>query len=338
MWLRLFFLLVGTLTLSLLVWHIGPSRIWAAATQVGLLGLMLVLLPSLAMYLFEAYGWKLTLGSYADAVSFFRVLAVRTAGEVVNMTTPTAYVGGEPLKAYLLKRDQVPFVDGLASVILAKTVMSIAQVLFILVALALAVWMIGHEHTTAQLVAASVVSVGLLGFGIFGLIVVQRWGLFTGVLGILRRVNLRIAYLEAREGKLRDLDRTILNFYARDRRRFLLSTGFFFAGWLCEALEVWGMLTLLGQPVTLGASIAIGGLSSLIKGGTFFIPGSLGAQDGGNLVLVTAFGYSEVAGITFALLRRFREIVWIVIGLVCLALATWRRPALGDGEAPGRLS
>jgi hypothetical protein len=56
-----------------------------------------------------------------------------------------------------------------------------------------------------------------------------------------------------------------------------------------------------------------------IKGGTFFIPGSLGAQDGSNPLLLKAFGYSDVTGITFALLRRFRELVWIGIGLLCLA-------------------
>ena len=56
------------------------------------------------MYVVEAYGWRITLGAWANGVPFWRVLAIRTAGEVVNMTTPTAYVGGEPLKAYLLKR------------------------------------------------------------------------------------------------------------------------------------------------------------------------------------------------------------------------------------------
>ena len=65
----------------------------------------------------------------------------------------------------------------------------------------------------------------------------------------------------------------------------------------------------------------------LIKGGTFFIPGSLGAQDAGNLLLLTAFGYGDVTGITFALLRRFREFVWIAIGLACLAM-------LPKGEEP----
>jgi hypothetical protein len=38
-----------------------------------------------------------------------------------------------------------------------------------------------------------------------------------------------------------------------------------------------------------------------------------------------------VAGITFALLRRFREIVWIGIGLLCLALLDgWAVATQGD--------
>ena len=32
----------------------------------------------------------------------------------------------------------------------------------------------------------------------------------------------------------------------------------------------------------------------------FFIPGSLGAKDGGNMLLLRVFGYSDVTGITFA--------------------------------------
>ena len=332
MLLKTILLAVGALTLTALVWHIGPARILDAAAQVGPLGLVVVLLPSLVMYLLEAYGWKLTMGTYAGAVSFPRLLAIRTAGEVVNMTTPTAYVGGEPLKAYLLKRYQVPFVDGLASVVLAKTVMTIAQVLFILLGLVVALWLLGSEGSSGQMVVASVVSVGVLAFGVAGFVAVQRWGLFTGLLGLMRRAHLRVAYLEAREGKLHELDRTILNFYAKDRWNFLRSTGLYFGGWLAEALEVYVMLAYLGAPVTLPVSLAIGALSAFIKGGTFFIPGSLGAQDGGNLLLVTAFGYSDVAGITFALLRRFREIVWIGIGLLCLSFVGGRPAASASDD------
>ena len=130
--LKLLLLFVGLLTLALIVWHIGPGQIFDAAAQLGPIALLVMLIPSVIMYIVEAYGWKVTLGPSAKDIPFWRVLAIRTAGEVVNMTTPTAYVGGEPLKAFLLKKQNVPIVEGLASVIIAKTTMTIAEVLFIL--------------------------------------------------------------------------------------------------------------------------------------------------------------------------------------------------------------
>jgi glycosyltransferase 2 family protein len=136
----------------------------------------------------------------------------------------------------------------------------------------------------------------------------------------LRKAGLKIRYLEAREEKLRSLDRTILDFYRYNRPAFYASTGLFFLGWMAEALEVYVIIYFLGGPAIALSAISIGALSVFIKGGTFFIPGSLGAQDGGNLFLLHAFGYSDVAGITFALLRRFRELAWIGIGLLCLAM------------------
>lgn len=330
--LRLVLLLLGLLTLIGLVWHIGPDRIAEAASRLGPAAIAAILLPSLIMYLLEAYGWRLTLGVQAARLSFFRLLTVRTAGEVVNMTTPAAYVGGEPLKAYLLRPYGVSLVDGLASVVLAKTVMTLTQILFIVLGIGLAVLIIGGAGSR-QMGLAAAVSVGLLAFGTGAFVLIQSRGLFTTLLSLLRAVRLRIGYLEQRGQKLRDLDATISTFYTRQRGRFALSAGVFFLGWMAEALEVYAILYYLGGPVDAVTSIAVGGLSVLIKGGTFFIPGSLGAQEAGNLALLLAFGYPDITGITFALLRRLREIVWIVIGLVCLvALGGWGNVRSRDQE------
>ena len=313
---------LGALTLSLLVWHIGITRIYEAVTQLGPSAMAAILLPSLLMYVLEACGWQVTLGPRAKYVPFWRVLAIRTAGEVVNMTTPTAYVGGEPLKAYLLARQGVPLIEGLASVVTAKTTMTIAQILFILAGIGLGFWLLGSNGSAGQTVTAALVGVGLLLFGVGAFVLIQRQGMFTWMLKILRRLGLRLEYLESREQQLMELDRTIADFYGRRQAAFLLSTVLFLLGWLAEALEVFVMLLCLGEPITVLSAVAIGALSVFIKGDTFFIPGSLGAQDAGNLLLLTAFGYGEVTGITFALLRRFREFVWIAIGLLCLVFMT----------------
>jgi uncharacterized protein (TIRG00374 family) len=318
--LRLILLTLGLLTLCLIVWHIGPGNIYNAVTRLGPGALLLILLPSIFMYALEAYGWRMTLGRYARIVPFWRLLAIRTAGEVVNMTTPTAYVGGEPLKAYLLKQYGVPMVDGLASVVTAKTTMTIAQIGFILVGMAMGFWLLGTGGSPGKTAMATMVSVGLLAFGVGGFVLIQRRGIFSSLLWVLRKSGLAIKALDRHEERLLELDRTIAAFYVKNRSGFLMSVLLFFLGWLVETVEVFVMLRVLGESATVTASIAIGALSVFIKGGAFFIPGSLGAQDAGNLLLVTTFGYGDVAGITFALLRRFRELVWVLIGLVCLGI------------------
>ena len=254
---RLLLLVLGLAALVGIVWHVGLPRILEALGSLGPLALIFILTPSLVMYLLEAYGWRLTLGDHQRTVSFGRLLAIRTAGEVVNMTTPSAYVGGEPLKAYLLLRYRVPLVDGLASVIIAKTIMTIAQVLFILLGIALAFWILGESASSKQLGLAAIASIGLLVFGAAAFLVVQSRGLFVGLLGVLRALRIRIGFLERRESTLRELDESILQFYSRNRSAFLVSLGVFFLAWLAEAIEVYVILLALGVPADLLTSISV---------------------------------------------------------------------------------
>lgn len=327
--LRYILLTIGLIVLGLLVWNIGPGNIYEAASRLGPIALLTVLIPSVLMYSVEAYGWKVVLGQVAQRVPFWRLLTIRTAGEVVNVTTPTAFVGGEPLKVYLLhKNHQVPIVEGGASVVIAKTTMTIAEVVYILMGVALGFWIVGAGSSAGQTITAALMSVGLLVCSIVGFVFIQHRGLFASILSLVNKVGLRIRALEAQEEHLRSIDRTILNFYSHHRMAFLASVGVYFFGWLAESLEVFGIIYLLGGSVSFLTAISIGAIAVFIKGGSFFIPGSLGAQDAGNMLLLQTFGYSDVTGITFALLRRFREVVWIGIGLICLALVGKR----GQGE------
>lgn len=330
--------LVGLLTLLGLVGHIGPERILETAAALGPIALLIIFLPSVLMYGLDTLGWRFTLSRYLSFLPFWRLCAVRMAGEMVNMTTPTASVGGEPLKAYLLKRSGVPMEDGLASVVVAKTTMTLAQIAFILLGITLGIWILpssGGAWSFTLPVLGALVSVGLLLFGITVFVVIQRHGLFTSLLGLLRRWRIQFKYLEVREKKLLALDRSIQAFYIRDRRAFFQSTGTFFLGWLTEALEVYAILFFLGVPIDLPTALAIDALSTFMKGGTSFIPGSIGAQEGGNILLLVTFGFSELIGILFALVRRFRELVWICVGLICLAAMGGQSREMPEASAKG---
>ena len=314
---RLIFLVLGLMALGALVWHVGLSHIVHTIEQLGFVSISIILLPVLAVYLLEAYGWKLTLGRWSERVGFLRLFFVRTAGEAINASTPTGMVGGEPMKAYLLKQYDVPMVEGLASLVTAKTAMVLAQILFMLLGICLMVGILGgSDHN----VLAAAIGVGMLAFGLIMLFMVQRHGIGMGLLAIFRKIRLPMRFLESRKAQLLDLDNTIQGFYRDRAGTFRLAVLVYFVAWAIETFEVYAILYFLRMDVTLLTAFSIAAISVLIKGAGFFIPGSLGAQEGGYLVLLLSFGYDEVTGITFALIRRMREILWIMIGLLVLAL------------------
>ena len=85
--LRPFLLIVGLLALALVVWHIGLGRIYDAAAQLGPGALLVLLIPSVIMYIVEAYGWKVTLGPSAKDIPFWRVPLLIRCGTVFEDET-----------------------------------------------------------------------------------------------------------------------------------------------------------------------------------------------------------------------------------------------------------
>jgi hypothetical protein len=97
-------------------------------------------------------------------------------------------------------------------------------------------------------------------------------------------------FFERRKPQLQEMDATIQRFYSQNRRTFYVILGTFFLAWLCETLEVYAILYYLNVSADVWTSISIGALTVFIKGGTFFIPGSLEAQEGGYTLLLMSFG------------------------------------------------
>ena len=269
---KVILLLLGVGTLAGLVLHIGLDKIYRAGMSLGAVGLVMMLVPSSVMYVLDNFGWRSTLGRHKAAVPFWRLFIIRTAGELVNATTLAAYVGGEPLKASLLKTFSVPMADGLASVIVAKTTMTIAQILYILLGIGVGIWILvpstsaPADHLSG---IAAIISLGLLLFATAMFIVIQRRGLFAFMFRIMARCRIRITALEAGREKLLALDESIVGFYTCNRVSFLLSTGAFFGGWLVEALEVYVIMRYLEEPIDIVTALSIDALTTFIKGGRF---------------------------------------------------------------------
>ncbi|MBI3988719.1 MAG: flippase-like domain-containing protein [candidate division NC10 bacterium] len=312
---RLILLVLGIALFTFLISQVGPSILFS---HLRLLGwkLPILLLPYLMVYILDSVGWRYALGQRFSSIPLFTIFSIRMAGESLNYLTPMASLGGEPLKAYLLNRRGVPLPQGLASLVVAKTIMIMAHLLFIVIGLLMAIRPSGAE---GPFIAASVAAMatGIPAIALF--FSVQRRGLFSGLLKLTKAVRLKLPPLEKREADFRSLDRIIANFYLQDQWAFASSFTFFFIGWMVGSLEVYLLLTFLGMPVSLPTAVAIEALSTLAKAAAFFIPGSLGLQEGGNILAFLAFSLPSQAAMTFSLVRRGRELLWAGLGLLALA-------------------
>jgi len=72
-------------------------------------------------------------------------------------------------------------------------------------------------------------------------------------------------------------------------------------------------------------------LSGVAKLAALFVPGSLGIQEGGQVLIFVAFGLGAPLAMTFSLLRRGRELLWVGFGLVLFhhQALRWMRQSKG---------
>jgi hypothetical protein len=116
------------------------------------------------------------------------------------------------------------------------------------------------------------------------------------------------------------VDRGLAWFYGREPRRLTLSIAFHFVAWLLGAVEAFLILRFLGVPVSFATATVIEAFGTGVRFVTFVIPASLGALEGGYVATFIALGLGPAAGISFGLVRRVRELVWVAAGLLLFAM------------------
>ena len=318
---RLLLLVFGATLLAILVWRNDPEAILHSIRQLSWRLLVVILFPFTLVNVFDTLGWRFAFRT--DRVPFRALFSARLAGEAFNLTTPTASVGGEAVKAWLI-RHHVPMDDALSSVIVAKTTITVAQGLLLVVGLPCA-WMLLPRDSPLLNVMLWLLVVEVLAVG--GFILVQ----VGGMLGRGGRALSRFAFLERLAGGLGRLDDSLAVFYRREPIRLALSTLFHFLGWIGSALEIWVVLQLLGIEISFTAALLIEAFSTAVRFATFMVPASIGALEGGHVAIFTALGLGGTTGMSFSIVRRIREAAWVGVGF--LALAAYR----GSVPAPARV-
>jgi putative membrane protein len=315
-----------SLFVAIIAYH-GVGQV-AAAVAVAGWGVILVSAAHAGPLLANAVGWRRLLTN-SHRLPLATVVWTRWIAESVNGLLPVMQIGGNVVRAQLISQHGVPAAAAGASVVVDITLNVFTQILFTSAGLCLLVLHLGGGQVALPVLIGMVIMGALLG----GFYASQRRGLFGGAVTLLAGVTRSM-----QRGNLAmhaaALDAAVTRLYG-ERRALVATSGWHMLSWILGAAEVWLALYLLGHPVTVLSALLLESLGQAIRTAAFVIPGALGIQEGGYLVLGGFLGIPPQIALALALLKRVRELLLGLPGLVVwqmrIAAAVPQQPEVEKG-------
>lgn len=307
LWAAGFTLFVG------LIGYQGLGNVGVAVAAAGW-GLVAVVAYHAIPLLAETFGWLVLLPT-PHRRPLRRLISMRWIADSINKLLPVGTVGGELVRAQQLNRTSVPGPMAGATVVVDLTAAVLMQLAFALLGLALLVLHGGAD----DVVLGVSVGIGTFGLLLLGFFLAQRAGMFESLARVLERVASGRDWLSL-IGSAAKLDRAVTRLYRR-RGPFWKSCAWHFAFWFLGTGEVWLAMHFLGHPVTLLEALILESLGGAVRAAAFAVPGGLGVQEGGFIVLGSLLGIDPTASLSLSLVKRVRE---YAIGLPGLLVWQWR--------------
>ena len=253
---------------------------------------------------------------------FFRARWVRAS---VAALVPVSGVGAALVAVRLMMLAGLEMDMVAASLVLDATIEMVAQIIFTISGLALltatAPWSPVLSSITAGLLFAVLATAAFIAS--------QR-------AGGLRLIDAGLKSLGRRWPRFSRLGEASLHdrlmHLHRQRRAALVAGALHLAAWLLGAGEIWLVLYAIGRPATLTTCVIVESLTMAARSAGFMIPGALGVQEAALLAVGGLVGLSVETAMIIAVVKRLRD---IVIGVPGLLIWQWtegrwfqhRRPA-----------
>ncbi|WP_153099761.1 flippase-like domain-containing protein [Paraburkholderia hayleyella] len=311
----------AALFVGLLAWQ-GFGPVSATLFAAGW-GLVLVAAFHVLPLVLDAAAISVLFGHDED-VTARDALYARWAGESVNSLLPAGQIGGPVMMVRQLTQRGMRMRRAAAAITVSTTLQALAQIVFAVLGLVLFGAYAAHD-TPSDLRLAASVATAVLAALIVLFWLAQRRGLFGRLLRFASKVfgKRDWSVLMTRADAV---DVAVQALY-RQRRAVLASFALSLAGWIVGTAEVWLALYFLGYPVSWVDALLLESVGQAIRGAAFAIPGSLGIQEGGYLLLAPLVGLPPDAALALSLAKRAREMLLGVPGLLYLHLSerNWQR-------------
>jgi putative membrane protein len=300
---------------GIILWY-GAGDILSALLLCGP-GLLVVAASHVLPLLADSLGWGFLITGN-DRPGLFSLVKLRWIGESINSLLPVAQVGGDVVRAGLLRSYGVQGAVSGASIIVEITITLVTQIIFTMMGIVILL-MSGNSGLAMKALAAIVVMSVITCVFMF----VQRVGLWRRLMQFLALIGGGGLAASFGEGAAR-LDEATRILYKRGDR--LLMAGLWrMAGWVAGVAEVWLVFFFMGHAISVWNAFMLESLGQAIRAAAFMVPGALGIQEGGFVVLGSLLGITPEMALGLSLAKRVRELFLGIPGLVAWQVMEGKR-------------
>ncbi len=265
---------------------------------------------SLFMMMAAVYRWKVILKAHRAKIPFWTLFSYKLSGFSLCYITPGAAVGGEALRAYLLKRNNIKLTQGASSVIIDKFFdLAIAALFTSIGIIAVISFFNINNYLKTAILLVTVLWVIALSFFLYGAL--TRKGFFRHIFKFLRIY--RIKSLSNLEDKVEETEKNISRFFLKHKKEFRRAAVMSMVLWLLMFVEYKIATVVFGYDATFSAVFLI--ICMVGFSYTFPVPGGLGVLEATQASLHSIIGLKAAQGVLLSLLIRARDIFWTILGL-----------------------
>jgi putative membrane protein len=266
-------------------------------------------LPQLVL---TAIAWRVLVPK-ASAPSVAAMTVLRWFRESAGTLVPAGGLLGQVAAARLMMRRGVTAIVAGASATVDITNETVSQAIFTVFGLALLI----DRDERPDIIIIAAVGAALIALGAVVMVVLPRLARRPRLKGWMGRLGNR---LPARwRQAIAGVHGAVLALHA-EPGRLVLAVGAHLAAWLIGAVEFVAVLGLLGRHISIVDGLIIESIAQALRSAGFLLPGAAGVQEGAIVAAAALVGVPAGPALTAALVRRTREVLTAVPGLLL-----WRR-------------
>ena len=319
----LLLLVLSVLILLGMLYFVGIDQVIAALKLANLYLIALAIAIQVATYFLYALRWQILNRIAGMDVSIKKLLPMVLVGLAVNNITPSGRGGGEPVRAYLLYRDneKYTFDETFAAVVADRALDTFPFVLLAAITISSMALFFNFDVWLLVVMVLAVIAILIILFALIYMCINPGFGsrVEGWIIGIVRR------FYKKNSDELEEKIHGVISGF-QDTMKMVISNKkvlyyalpLSFVIWVFEILRVYFVFLAFGavvNPVVIGEVFILACLAGMIP----LLPGGLGAVDGIMIIFYSAAGITASVSAAATVIERLISF-WMttIIGLVIL--------------------